>query len=267
MQFAEVSPDERRKLIAVGRTEVSAEVSAVVHSCSMFLFISSASPIASLVSLLIFGSTLVLSTPFTSLPPPLWTALPLVCWAFMLLSYSFAREPELVPENPRAPRPPVLDPDALRHLIAQLPLEIFYCAESRAALDVRALRERLRRRRVPLAGLCERKDLTDALEACPHDDICSICHESFSDGDELRLLACNHAFHSTSCIDRWLLDCGQNRRCVACPLCNAPAVDTSRCAEKPAAAETGPWAWPWRELRGRLRRWRLFRGAEIHAHL
>lgn len=45
-----------------------------------------------------------------------------------------------------------------------------------------------------------------------HDD-CSVCLQSFHDGDAVRNLnACGHVFHR-ACIDLWLL------RCASCPLC------------------------------------------------
>lgn len=46
---------------------------------------------------------------------------------------------------------------------------------------------------------------------------CSVCHEDFEDGEELRQLKCSHFFHS-QCIDRWLA--GHD----TCPLCNSSAV-------------------------------------------
>ena len=46
---------------------------------------------------------------------------------------------------------------------------------------------------------------------------CVICLEDFVDGEELRVLPCNHAFH-VACIDEWLLER------PLCPLCKAPAL-------------------------------------------
>jgi hypothetical protein len=42
---------------------------------------------------------------------------------------------------------------------------------------------------------------------------CSICLEDFDDESKLRLLKCEHSFH-TECIDKWLTDC--NYKCPVC---------------------------------------------------
>ena len=116
-----------------------------------------------------------------------------------------------------------LQPDELRTLVHRLPLEVWLSNATRARLGVRELRERLRRRRAnALKGVLERSELVDALEGCPHETLCGICHEDFVDGEHLRLLPCCHYFHC-HCVDRWLLD---PSRAPACPLC-ATVLDTS----------------------------------------
>lgn len=54
------------------------------------------------------------------------------------------------------------------------------------------------------------------------DDIplCSICLESFKDGDELRTLECSHCFHRR-CIDLWLVGClsDEHTNTRNCPQC------------------------------------------------
>ena len=56
---------------------------------------------------------------------------------------------------------------------------------------------------------------------------CYICLDTYEHGDKMRRLPCKHEFHA-KCVDRWLLDCGANRRAVACPMCNT-ALDTRSC--------------------------------------
>jgi hypothetical protein len=62
----------------------------------------------------------------------------------------------------------------------------------------------------------EADETAGAASAVP--DTCAICLEDFADGDEVRTLACAHAYH-VPCIDRWLADQS------ACPCCRAPAFD------------------------------------------
>jgi len=54
---------------------------------------------------------------------------------------------------------------------------------------------------------------------------CAICLEAFTDGCELRNLACQHCFHK-KCVDTWL--CGQHseesQRTAICPTCRCDAV-------------------------------------------
>lgn len=49
---------------------------------------------------------------------------------------------------------------------------------------------------------------------------CSICLESFTDGDELICLPCKHRFHS-DCLDPWVRSCGD------CPYCRRNIVVNS----------------------------------------
>lgn len=58
---------------------------------------------------------------------------------------------------------------------------------------------------------------------------CAICLEAFTDGCELRSLACHHCFHK-KCVDMWL--CGQHSdesQCTAiCPTCRQDAIITPK---------------------------------------
>lgn len=68
---------------------------------------------------------------------------------------------------------------------------------------------------------------SSTLQTTPHDDICSICVDSFAAGDCVRRLnSCGHTFHQ-SCIDLWLL------RQADCPLCKqtVSAISSSKPCE------------------------------------
>jgi len=57
---------------------------------------------------------------------------------------------------------------------------------------------------------------------------CIICLEPFQDGDRLRILPCNHLFHS-SCIDKWLSGSFSYEECITsgCPTCKkTPFVES-----------------------------------------
>ncbi|KAJ7096297.1 hypothetical protein C8R44DRAFT_812656 [Mycena epipterygia] len=54
---------------------------------------------------------------------------------------------------------------------------------------------------------------SDVIPAAIGRETCPICIVDFEQGDDLRVLPCNHSFHS-SCVDPWLLDLS-----TACPLC------------------------------------------------
>ncbi|XP_057426965.1 probable E3 ubiquitin-protein ligase RHY1A [Lotus japonicus] len=56
---------------------------------------------------------------------------------------------------------------------------------------------------------------------------CSICLESFTDGDELIRLPCGHKFHS-ACLDPWIRCCGD------CPYCRRCIVVNSHLEENEA---------------------------------
>eukprot|EP00802_Teleaulax_amphioxeia_P014113 Tamp_14173.p1 GENE.Tamp_14173~~Tamp_14173.p1 ORF type:complete len:327 (-),score=28.85 Tamp_14173:633-1613(-) len=60
------------------------------------------------------------------------------------------------------------------------------------------------------------------------DTKCNICLSSFEEGEVLRTLPCEHAFHS-SCIDQWLLE-SKNSTCPCCRL-NVSAKKVDTCCE------------------------------------
>mmetsp|Transcript_21014 Transcript_21014/g.24177 ORF Transcript_21014/g.24177 Transcript_21014/m.24177 type:complete len:411 (-) Transcript_21014:445-1677(-) len=61
-------------------------------------------------------------------------------------------------------------------------------------------------------------------DICEH-DTCVICLEKFVDGDTLRVLPCDHSFH-TGCVDHWLLGTYSDADCVTtgCPTCKKHAT-------------------------------------------
>ena len=58
------------------------------------------------------------------------------------------------------------------------------------------------------------------------ESVCVICLEAFCDGDRLRVLPCEHAFHM-GCIDRWLSGCHSFVDCdtSGCPICKKKPQD------------------------------------------
>lgn len=54
-----------------------------------------------------------------------------------------------------------------------------------------------------------------SLSAATGESQCHICLQDFADGEELRALPCNHAFH-VDCVDTWL-----KQKSSSCPTCRA----------------------------------------------
>ncbi len=72
---------------------------------------------------------------------------------------------------------------------------------------------RKRRHRLPRSAL-KRLPVVKWKQGDPY-DCCAVCLEDFAEGDKLRVLPCDHAYHA-KCIDPWLV---KNKR--ICPQCRA----------------------------------------------
>ena len=66
---------------------------------------------------------------------------------------------------------------------------------------------------------------SNELPSATGDDICVICFEAFQDGERLKILPCNHAFH-VGCIDRWLFG-SYTAGCQTCKTTNTTAKTTT----------------------------------------
>ena len=68
------------------------------------------------------------------------------------------------------------------------------------------------------------------------DERCVICLEQFKDGDRLRVLPCEHRFH-TGCIDKWLSGSSSHEGCFTglCPTCKKqPNLHNSHMSNSPS---------------------------------
>jgi len=80
-------------------------------------------------------------------------------------------------------------------------------------LVIKKLRRYQRRRRARLSPSKLKKLKIIIFSETDDYDMCAICLDDFEEGDKLRILPCNHGFHS-HCIDPWLT---KSRR--VCPCC------------------------------------------------
>ncbi|RYO19155.1 hypothetical protein AA0113_g9221 [Alternaria arborescens] len=73
-----------------------------------------------------------------------------------------------------------------------------------------------------------------AVTSQPHDPLCAICLDDFSDDAQVRGLHCSHAFHSR-CLDEWFI-----RYNEYCPLCHRPIIPGSRASRRKARERLDP---------------------------
>jgi len=78
---------------------------------------------------------------------------------------------------------------------------------------------------VDVKNVINKKQLEE-LKVFPHSELepskytqCLICLDEYEKDDKLRLLKCEHGFH-TACIDKWLTDCNYK-----CPVCRDESND------------------------------------------
>ncbi|KAL5254390.1 hypothetical protein ACHWQZ_G013989 [Mnemiopsis leidyi] len=89
--------------------------------------------------------------------------------------------------------------------------------------------QRRRRARLPASKLKKLKILI--YSEVDEYDMCAICLDDFEDGDKLRILPCNHGFHS-HCIDPWLT---KSRR--VCPCCKQAVFPDEKVPVTPPSPE------------------------------
>lgn len=111
----------------------------------------------------------------------------------------------------------------------QLQLDI-RTATSRVEVEAREESTRHRLERLP-TKLWHAEDV--AASTGHQQDECCLCLQEFEDNDELRLLPCQHFFH-TQCIDRWFAAKAYHTR--TCPLCKRDAAARGPADANDAAA-------------------------------
>ena len=83
---------------------------------------------------------------------------------------------------------------------------------------IKCLRDRRKSMKHRLSSKHLKKIPTTKYKKGDHYDTCAICLDEYVEGEKLRVLPCNHVYH-TKCIDPWLT---KNRR--VCPVCKAKVI-------------------------------------------
>ena len=124
-------------------------------------------------------------------------------------------------------------PTLLPEEVNRLPIEQYHSPEEMSRWDVKRLKFHLKQARanspadrtdvgqVPL----EKAELLAAVRAARGGETgesCSICMDTYEEGDAYRVLPCGHRFH-IECVDKWLRSTS-----LCCPLCNHDAREKWR---------------------------------------
>ncbi|GIL45600.1 hypothetical protein Vafri_2806 [Volvox africanus] len=131
--------------------------------------------------------------------------------------------------------------EQITEALMELPTELYMTPEQLAALPVHDLKELIHGRGLEPVNCLEKQELVNQLlehgGSSAHS--CSICCEEYAAAPAargpgknveepqqvLRVLRCGHRFH-VECVDRWFMSSVDYSRQPACPLCNAPLLQS-----------------------------------------